>query len=341
MWNKKYRIYYVSIGSFILILALRGLARLFPSAFLRLYTNGINKRMIQALSYLTNFFRPSIFELLVYTLVFILLWRLLRGGKQGIFKAGASLLMIYCVFMLMWGLNYERPSVAEDFGLKVTEWSDTELKDLYLELVELTNVAREEAREVDGLFVATHGYDVQLGYDAIFREYGVFGARYGRYKEVISTHLLTGARIAGMYGVFTGEPNVNGEIPDVARLFTIVHEMAHQRGVAHEDETNFVAFLACVMHPQPDFRYSGYFHAFKYVREALATEGHELWLGDHDHLLDSGVVRDFNHLSVFWRERKSWYDALFSHTGDLFMNFHSSGEYVEVVDFLHAYFKDN
>jgi len=153
--------------------------------------------------------------------------------------------------------------------------------------------------------------------------------------------LLSGARIAGIYGAFTGEPNVNGEIPAVVRLFTIAHEAAHQRGVAHEDQTNFVAFLACVMHPDPDFRYSGYFNAFKYVREALRDEGQEIWLREHDHLLEIGLIHDFNHLSTFWEERETWLDEMFSHTNDLFMNFHNSGEYVAVVDFLYAYFKDH
>jgi len=339
MWNKKNRIYYVSIALFIFILTLRGLARLFPSAFLSLYTNRINKWMIQFLSHLFNFFRLSIFELLVYSLIFGLIWQLVRGGKQGILRVGASLVIIYSVFMMMWGLNYDRPSVADDFGLKVEALSDHQLKELYLELVGLANDARKDVVEENGVFVGSGDeYDIQSGYDELFRVYGVFGGGYGRWKPVMSTRLLSGARIAGIYGAFTGEPNVNGEIPAVARLFTIAHEAAHQRGVAHEDQTNFVAFLACVMHPDPDFRYSGYFNALKYVREALHEASQDLWLREHDHLLDAGFIRDFNHLSVFWEARETWLDDLFSHTNDLFMNFHNSGEYVAVVDFLYAYF---
>jgi len=341
MWNKKYRIYHVSIGSFILILILRGLARLFPAAFLSVYTNGVNKWMIQLLSYLFNFFRLSIFELLVYSLILGLIWQLVRGGKQGILRVGASLVIIYSVFMIMWGLNYDRPSVADDFGLKVASLSDHQLKALYLELIGLANDARGDVVEANGVFIASGDeYEIHLGYDELFRQYNVFGGYYGRWKPVMSTRLLSGARIAGIYGAFTGEPNVNGEIPAVARLFTIAHEAAHQRGVAHEDQTNFVAFLACVMHPDPDFRYSGYFNALKYVREALHEEGQELWLREHDHLLNEGFVRDFNHLSAFWEGRETWLDELFSHSNDLFMNFHNSGEYVAVVDFLYAYFKD-
>ena len=75
--------------------------------------------------------------------------------------------------------------------------------------------------------------------------------------------------ISGIYTFMTGEMNVCTAFPDFATLFTAAHEMAHARGIAREDEANFVAFLVCEASSDPYVRYAGYMNLLQYVLNAF------------------------------------------------------------------------
>jgi hypothetical protein len=90
-----------------------------------------------------------------------------------------------------------------------------------------------------------------------------------RPKPVVLSELLSRVGITGIYFPFTGEPNVNTTLPDVELPFSTAHEVAHQRGFAREDEANYVGYLACRLHPDADFRYSGLLAASHYTLAAL------------------------------------------------------------------------
>ena len=75
--------------------------------------------------------------------------------------------------------------------------------------------------------------------------------------------------ISGFTCFLTGEAAVNPQIPAVSQPFTICREMARRLCVAHEDAANFSAYLACEVSESREFRYSGYFMAFRYCYNTL------------------------------------------------------------------------
>src|SRR5207249_4127597 len=79
--------------------------------------------------------------------------------------------------------------------------------------------------------------------------------------------------ISGIFCPFTGEPNVNTTLPEPDVPFAACHELAHAHGFAREDEANYVGYVACIRHPDPDFRYSGLLAASLYAMNALARVG--------------------------------------------------------------------
>ena len=83
--------------------------------------------------------------------------------------------------------------------------------------------------------------------------------------------------ITGVYTFFTGEANINITFPDYTLPYTAAHELAHQRGIAREDEANFVAYLVCIEADDPYIRYSGYLNLFEYVSSALWRADPELY----------------------------------------------------------------
>jgi hypothetical protein len=83
--------------------------------------------------------------------------------------------------------------------------------------------------------------------------------------------------ITGIFSPFTGEANINIEYPDYSLPFTAAHEFAHQRGIAREDEANFIAHLVCVSSEDEFVRYSGYLYLYEYLASALYSADKELY----------------------------------------------------------------
>jgi hypothetical protein len=81
---------------------------------------------------------------------------------------------------------------------------------------------------------------------------------------------MTYTHISGVYTFFTGEANVNTNFPDYTLPFTAAHELAHQRGIAREDEANFVAFLVCSSSDDAYIQYSAYLNMYEYLVSALS-----------------------------------------------------------------------
>ena len=84
-------------------------------------------------------------------------------------------------------------------------------------------------------------------------------------------------RISGFYTFFSGEANISTAYPDFTLPFTMAHEMAHQRGIAKEDEANFVAFLVCMESDDSYIKYSGYTEILNYLSDSLYEADKELY----------------------------------------------------------------
>ena len=96
-------------------------------------------------------------------------------------------------------------------------------------------------------------------------------------KTVALSELMTHTHISGIYTPYTGEININVNYPDYVTAFSMGHEMAHQRGIAREDEANFVAFV--VMYESDDLylRYCALTELFSYLTDALYVTDEELF----------------------------------------------------------------
>ncbi len=81
-------------------------------------------------------------------------------------------------------------------------------------------------------------------YMELSEKYDFITPMQSRVKDLALSYPMTYTHISGMYLPFSGEANVNINYPDYVIAFTYAHEMAHQRGIASEDEANFMAYLA-------------------------------------------------------------------------------------------------
>ena len=347
---------------FPLAFAFAYLASRFPETVERYYSRTVYRYLSQAISTATGVFPFSVAEVVVvlalvltiagvaYSIIEVIKtpgqrFRLVTGR---LVAAAAAVSILGFGFVTVWGLNYHRVSIASIANLEVREASVEELEALCRYLIEEANDLRRFMEEdQDGVMACPGGVGDILkraykGYQSAAGVYPELGGRYGRPKAVMLSKVLSYQGIGGIYFPFTGEANVNVSGPHFMIPFTASHEMAHQRGFAREDEANYIGYLTCVMHPDPDFRYSGTMAALLYSMNAMARQDRERYYSLREEY-SAGVARDFE----AWNRHCKKYDGFVREATDrindayLQANAQKEGvkSYGRMVDLLLAHYR--
>lgn len=300
-----------------IIMLLNIITARFPGLVEKYYSNTIDKVIRQGLSFITSPFHSSFAEILLPLLIIILFLfifiLLINIRKAGFFNCAVNLTVyvsiLYILFMLFWGFNYNRYSFDKIAGLKVENSSEKELYNLCEDLINRANNLRAKVIEdSNGVMTIKGGFNnvfkrEQMGFDAASKIYPELGGSYGPPKRILLSEPMSYTGITGIYIPYTGEANVNINETDFMLPCTTAHEMAHQRGFAREDEANYIAYVVCSMHPDVDFQYSGTMLALIYSMNALADTNYN----DFKELRSKyspGVLRDLNNDSKHWKKYK-------------------------------------
>lgn len=167
---------------------------------------------------------------------------------------------------------------------------------------------------------------------------------YSRTKRVMLSEAMSYTHITGVYSFFTGEANINVNFPDYTIPFTAAHELAHQRGVAREDEANMIAFLVCMESDDAYIRYSGLLNVYEYVASALYSANRTAY-GEVWNALPANVRQEERAYSAFFEKYKENTVATVSETvNNAYLQSQGSKEgtrsYNMVVDLTVAYYRD-
>ena len=190
----------------------------------------------------------------------------------------SALSLVYLLHTMFWGLNYYAGPLSDDIRMDVTQYTIEELADATKYYRDQANTLSQKVkRDGSGNLVypdfdqlaqrAGMGFQ-RLVYD---RSYPVFAGSTLPVKKLGWADMYTSMGITGVTFGLTGEAAVNPQIPQVLLPFTMCHEMSHRMCIASERDANFAAFLACSAHPDNEFEYSGYFMAFRYCYNSLAS----------------------------------------------------------------------
>jgi len=274
----------------LLALAARFLAATDPGRVESLYARGLYPRIAFALASLVGGLPFSLAEALflgasLAALVAVVrfLGRLRRGPDRrrtllsGLGGTVAALGPVYLAFLLLWGFNYQRQPFAASVGLDTRPARAEELEALCRRLLAEADERRQTAaQDAHGVMRLEGGLASAVarlgpGFEAASGRHALLAGPAAPAKPVGLSMALSYLGISGVFSPFTGEPNVNTTLPDPELPFVIAHETAHQRGIAREDEANYVASLACRLHPDADFRYSGSLLASIHALAALRS----------------------------------------------------------------------
>ena len=235
----------------------------------------------------------------------------IAGEKAGSIRYITSLLSIiayiYIIFVFTLGTGYQGSSVTEKLGVQRRGISADEI---YKTAVALTETVNLEAKDVefdrDGSSVMPYSMNelndkLNDAYVKASEKYSFIMPLRSRVKSIALSEPMTYTHIAGVYTFFTGEANVNINFPDYTIVYTMAHEMSHQRGIAPEDEANFMAYLICMESDDAYIRYCGTQGLLEYVYSALSRADRKLY-SDCYSKLDAHVVNEMRSYNKFFEK---------------------------------------
>ena len=258
-----------------------------------------------------------------------------RGRRvySALLGAADGILTVYVLFCLMWGVNYWTDSFQDRSGITAqpvaAETADTVPRDENGVYAVPKEQILSESRSV-------YGGVTELFPFLEFPDTGVKAVRCSRIMSVMG--------FTGVYFACVGESNVNVDSPACLLPYTIAHELAHQRGVAWEQECNFLGVLASVTSGMPDYIYSGWLLGFIHLGNALYETDPEAYWAIRG-TLPAAVEADLRDNSAYWDQFRdnvvekvsdTVYDAALKSYGDA----NGMKSYSMVVELLVAYYKD-
>lgn len=244
------------------------------------------------LSGVVNFSLTEMFLFLSPSIITAVIVSTVKDAENGISGAIRKIVCILALGCYLWvsfvnlyAAGYRGVSVAEKMGLDTENITVDELAETMIAVTKEINAICEEntfPTNEKGQTLITEGYDrlsldIVSAYDTVKNEYGIVQNMKTRVKPIILSEPMTYSHISGVYSFYTGEANINTNFPDYIVVSTMAHEMAHQRGIAPEDEASFTGYLALINSDDAYLRYCGYLDVYSYLSSALYESGSTLW----------------------------------------------------------------
>lgn len=268
---------------------------------------------------------------------------------------------VFCVIMLSIGSYifstyalgfvpaYHGSTLDKKMELDKQKVSAAELYDTAMIVSEqLTKESENIIYNGEGFSVMPYGYNelndkLMEAYEKAYEKYDFISPLHSNIKEVMLSEPMTYTHISGVYTFFTGEANLNINFPDYVLPYTAAHEFAHQRGIAREDEANFVAFLVCMESDDAYIRYSAYLNLYEYLASALNSADRNAYAVVYAGL-PMGAKTDMAAYSKFFKKyQKTVVSEVSGAVNDTFLNINGveegSKSYGMVVDLAVAYYK--
>ncbi len=214
-------------------------------------------------------------------------------------------LIFWAGLTVMWTPCCYAPGFAEQSGVDdgPVEYEELETVTRWFALL-ASEYAEEVERDADGAYIADRDSVLDRAaevFEGVAELYPFLDGEAIRPKPIYFSRIMSYLDFTGFFFPMTGEANLNMDSPAFLLPSTSQHETAHQRGVAAEQECNFVAVLACLESEYADFRYAGAALAYIYLGNALAGVNYDKY-GEVYYSLSETVRADLKAQSAYWDE---------------------------------------
>ncbi len=171
------------------------------------------------------------------------------------------LLKMYLLLLILWGGNYFQQSISDHLQLdKKVQIAPRDLIVFDSLLICRLNYYAVKYRDLSMTEineVAAHGYAATAALPCV------------KAKPSLLGNIMAYMGVEGYFNPLTGEAQVNAHTPAFMQPFVIAHEMAHQTGIAAEDDANLMAYMQCVQSADVSFHYSAYLNIWLYAHRTV------------------------------------------------------------------------
>lgn len=255
---------------------------------------------------------------IIYTLFFIAILVVAIAGiikaiKQKRVQILAQLLLLECCLVLsvaagmsfFWGAKYYAPSFQQQSNFVSQPVNSQQLYEATSFFVQkLNETSYFVPRDAQG--VCNVSYKDMLAQsgkslEPLLTDYPFLKGRQYNAKPMTYSRFFSALGFTGYFFPFTGEANINVDTPSALIPSTITHEMAHVRGIAAEQEANFVAVRACELSKDITYQYSGWLLGYIHLSNALFSADYEKW-AELSQALPQGAIIDLNINNEYWKQ---------------------------------------
>lgn len=330
-------------GFLFLQIALVKLASLNSDVVETYYSRGIYPYISHGLRLGTGWLKVSLGDLIYLFLILLLIRFIIRiarrkESKRSLFLGlGAFVSIFYFAFYSFWGLNYSRKPVSDDLGLIEEKYDIGKVEQLTTRVLKRTGDLHAQLSTQDSLPVVIP-YSKQeimqlapLGYTRLSQYFDQYAYHTPSIKNSLFSLPLTYMGFAGYLNPITGEAQVDGLLPKVSLPLTCSHEVAHQIGIAYENEANFVGFLAASVHEDPYFNYAAMLFALRYALLDIRRYDKELF-EDYASKIPEGVRANLREIDEFWQKYENPFEPIFKGFYDGYLKYNQQKDGLETYN---------
>ena len=318
------------------------------------YSNGIYPVISQFFRLLFGWIPFSIGELMYAFLIVLALGYLVKKRREIRAKplrflrnVALVLSVFYFTFHLVWGLNYYRNPIAENFAIQ-DSITRPELLDLTRNLIQKTNelqfkITGDSMARVKVPYTRNKIFDMTIaGYNALEKNAPFLRYHRPSIKKSMYSTLASYMGIGGYLNPFTNEAQVNALTPVYRFPVVSGHEVGHQVGYSAENETNFIGYLVTMDNPDIYFKYSAYSYALSHCLNAISqtdeTEFDRLYAD-----VNPGTKKNYQELRDFYEQYENPFEPIFESVFNTFLKVNNQQDgiqsYSKVVNLMVAYHK--
>lgn len=256
---------------------------------------------------------------------------------------------VFSAFVWTYSSGYHTTAIDKKLGFERKDLSTDDLYQTALWLTENINALSPSIKyDETGASVMEYSYfemsdKICDSYEKFAKEYKVLRTFRSNVKPILLSEPFTYTHISGVYSFMTGESNININYPDYIVASSATHELAHQRGIAREDEANFVAFLVCIKSDDVFLQYSGYLDVYQNVMSALYSANKDLYRDAQQKLCYEAYMDRLSYAEFFKKYADSKSSEVSGAINDSFLqaNGQEAGtkSYGMVTDLTVAYYK--